>query len=493
MNFYIKPQPWFLSIFYGYVVSYWISTSNHNFGIIRNSRFIVVSYWISTSNHNRKFRTSIVLKLYLIEFLHQTTTSGRSWLAQIGLYLIEFLHQTTTLIDGIDSSFELYLIEFLHQTTTDICYVRDRFCCILLNFYIKPQLFPSFYTSLYVVSYWISTSNHNKEERVEIHGLLYLIEFLHQTTTDWRISLRAWSCILLNFYIKPQLNVDQRSARTCCILLNFYIKPQLAPGSIAPSWVVSYWISTSNHNKNRVFIDNDRLYLIEFLHQTTTSLERIVNASSCILLNFYIKPQQSSREINWHSGCILLNFYIKPQQPTSRHGLFSCCILLNFYIKPQLTTGLSRSSNRCILLNFYIKPQRYFMRFRYLRGCILLNFYIKPQHSPQKGLLHSVVSYWISTSNHNNLAAYGSRWNVVSYWISTSNHNPSTFPPQVLSVVSYLNFYIKPQLQIFLLLSTKSCILLNFYIKPQRLLILVFVYWVVSYWISTSNHNQRPI
>ena len=34
--------------------------------------------------------------LYLIEILHQTTTSGGSPIAPGGLYLIEILHQTTT-------------------------------------------------------------------------------------------------------------------------------------------------------------------------------------------------------------------------------------------------------------------------------------------------------------------------------------------------------------------------------------------------------------
>ena len=34
---------------------------------------------------------------------------------------------------------------------------------------------------------------------------------------------------------------------------------------------------------------------------------------SCILLNFYIKPQQHVVDLVDGVGCILLNFYIKPQ------------------------------------------------------------------------------------------------------------------------------------------------------------------------------------
>ena len=39
---------------------------------------------------------------------------------------------------------------------------------------------------------------------MQITVLLYLIEFLHQTTTFILRELTSLSCILLNFYIKPQ-------------------------------------------------------------------------------------------------------------------------------------------------------------------------------------------------------------------------------------------------------------------------------------------------
>ena len=78
-------------------------------------------------------------------------------------------------------------------------------------------------------------------------------------------------CILLNFYIKPQLYQRPRKLRLCCILLNFYIKPQ--PRCTPPDW-----------------------------------------RYRCILLNFYIKPQLRPRQLLLRSRCILLNFYIKPQR-----------------------------------------------------------------------------------------------------------------------------------------------------------------------------------
>ena len=58
---------------------------------------------------------------------------------------------------------QLYLIEILHQTTTTHVSVRVGFRCILLKFYIKPQLAGEDRKTGGVVSYWNSTSNHNSD------------------------------------------------------------------------------------------------------------------------------------------------------------------------------------------------------------------------------------------------------------------------------------------------------------------------------------------
>ena len=143
--------------------------------------------------------------LYLIEILHQTTTSGDRTCRPAWLYLIEILHQTTTEIKVDLDADGLYLIEILHQTTT---YGRQRVpqkCCILSKFYIKPQQFAPNCHAETVVSYRNSTSNHNdnlhtyhRESVVSYRNstsnhnflfddfcaiALYLIEILHQTTT----------------------------------------------------------------------------------------------------------------------------------------------------------------------------------------------------------------------------------------------------------------------------------------------------------------------
>ena len=73
-KFYIKPQPWLCVVWTQKVVSYRNSTSNHNF----------------------TWGRSTIILLYLIEILHQTTTTCTQSEESGKLYLIEILHQTTT-------------------------------------------------------------------------------------------------------------------------------------------------------------------------------------------------------------------------------------------------------------------------------------------------------------------------------------------------------------------------------------------------------------
>ena len=275
------------------VVSYWISTSNHNQELPNLFLPRVVSYWISTSNHNG----IVGIKNFYSVVSYWISTSNHNE------------------VDHVDFGTRLYLIEFLHQTTTAAPPCNRSFGCILLNFYIKPQPAEPSMNKEAVVSYWISTSNHNGEFVWKFDWVLYLIEFLHQTTTGYMIdmiSIRLYlieflhqtttffaskishvelylieflhqtttdnpslfirkCCILLNFYIKPQPCWETLISWPCCILLNFYIKPQLAFNTQLGRVVVSYWISTSNHNRGWGWSCRGTLYLIEFLHQTTTS------------------------------------------------------------------------------------------------------------------------------------------------------------------------------------------------------------------------------
>ena len=144
----------------------------------------------------------------------------------------------------------MYLIEILHQTTTSFYCGWFSQRCILSKFYIKPQPSARVRELLKVVSYRNSTSNHNNRSSHNIGQLvvsyrnstsnhnynraavkngrvvsyrnstsnhnstskrlsqlrLYLIEILHQTTTRHARLFELSSCILSKFYIKPQLS-----------------------------------------------------------------------------------------------------------------------------------------------------------------------------------------------------------------------------------------------------------------------------------------------
>ena len=210
------------------VVSYWNSTSNHNSCEIITVIRSVVSYWNSTSNHNMNARRQ--WRFQVVSYWNSTSNHNTmphspelEW-----LYLIEILHQTTTASCFRFRRSRLYLIEILHQTTTFLMASLRSFRLYLIE--ILHQTTTSFLRMLLEVS-------------------LYLIEILHQTTTSARVRELLKGCILLKFYIKPQP-------------VAFWSRYNL---------VVSYWNSTSNHNLRLSVCIMCGLYLIEILHQTTTT------------------------------------------------------------------------------------------------------------------------------------------------------------------------------------------------------------------------------
>ena len=164
----------------------------------------------------------------------------------------------------------LYLIEILHQTTTCPLLTRRLSRCILSKFYIKPQ-------QLLIVLR-------------ETPGCI-LSKFYIKPQLRSSFSCSSMSCILSKFYIKPQQPNRTLVEPNGCILSKFYIKPQQCLGRNREDMVVSYRNSTSNHNLDLIHCDQKWLYLIEILHQTTTSQRNNPSRQRCILSKFYIKPQ----------------------------------------------------------------------------------------------------------------------------------------------------------------------------------------------------------
>ena len=103
-----------------------------------------------------------MLRLYLIEILHQTTTLSLSIKSTTWLYLIEILHQTTTIgqVRHILNSCILSKFYIKPQRSTRSTWPLCR--CILSKFYIKPQRRLWQPSRRLVVSYRNSTSNHNE-------------------------------------------------------------------------------------------------------------------------------------------------------------------------------------------------------------------------------------------------------------------------------------------------------------------------------------------
>ena len=56
------------------------------------------------------------------------------------LYIVRFLHQTTTTYNNAHLPHVLYIVRFLHQTTTVATLHRGMTSCISSVSYIKPQL-----------------------------------------------------------------------------------------------------------------------------------------------------------------------------------------------------------------------------------------------------------------------------------------------------------------------------------------------------------------
>ena len=82
---------------------------------------LVVYRPFPTSNHNGLVNPSWTRGLYIVRFLHQTTTLPRSKQSLNELYIVRFLHQTTTKRDNSIITPKLYIVRFLHQTTTVRC------------------------------------------------------------------------------------------------------------------------------------------------------------------------------------------------------------------------------------------------------------------------------------------------------------------------------------------------------------------------------------
>ena len=232
-----------------------------------------------------------------------------------------------------------------------------------------------------------------------------------------------------------------------CISYYSYIKPQLSWLAHAVFPVVYHTIPTSNHNNRRSESLLSVLYIILFLHQTTTLFQR----------KEYLHPLY----------IILFLHQTTTVQPYYLH--LCCCISYYSYIKPQLSYQLMDGFRGCISYYSYIKPQPL---------CVRARFYL-------------VVYHTIPTSNHNLFTNIANYEKVVYHTIPTSNHNCPFESHHSFKVV----YHTIPTSNHNWLEGCWFCREVVYHTIPTSnhnlTGILVYIAPVVYHTIPTSNHNYK--
>ena len=202
--------------------------------------------------------------------------------------------------------------------------IHRRSCCISSVSYIKPQQCPPSCTSF---GSCISSVSYIKPQL-----LCAILISIHR-------------CISSVSYIKPQRSYAGKGIGSGCISSVSYIKPQLSYGTFQKYWVVYRPFPTSNHNSNgsslanflvvyRPFPTSNHnvyvlvcnvhvLYIVRFLHQTTTVSYSSFSRLCCISSVSYIKPQPGTAISHINVSCISSVSYIKPQRSYAGKGIGS--------------------------------------------------------------------------------------------------------------------------------------------------------------------------
>ena len=186
-----------------------------------------------------------------------------------------------------------------------------------------------------------------------------------------------------------------------------------------------YLSSTSNHNRVEALRVNIRLCYIFLLHQTTTTIARKLDSSSCVISFFYIKPQQ----VSFQRWCVYVVLYLSS---TSNHNtiayLVTILMLCYIFLLHQTTTSWSSL--------FWAKPLCYIF------------------------LLHQTTTMALRIWLRLKLC--------YIFLLHQTTTSRSLLIFQICCVISF--FYIKPQLLVSKKFIKPSCVISFFYIKPQPLL-----------------------
>ena len=166
-------------------------------------------------------------------------------------------------------------------------------------------------------------------------GKLFIILFLHQTTTLLTIVFIKICCLSSCSYIKPQPSLEKYDTNIRCLSSCSYIKPQPRVSARFTYVVVYHLVPTSNHNTRSSNLATSPLFIILFLHQTTTRIVVALLATCCLSSCSYIKPQPYRCALVSIGGCLSSCSYIKPQPYRLLSTQLSRCLSSCSYIKPQ--------------------------------------------------------------------------------------------------------------------------------------------------------------
>ena len=119
----------------------------------------------------------------------------------------------------------------------------------------------------------------------------------------------------------------------------------------------------------------------------------------------------------------------------------NCCFLFQFYIKPQLNERISAVKERCFLFQFYIKPQRESSCRR--QHYVVSYFNSTSNHNDRSRLLHIKELFLISILHQTttgNAQVYGNAWLfLISILHQTTTITISLFPASSLFLISILH------------------------------------------------------
>ncbi len=205
---------------------------------------------------------------------------------------------------------------------------------------------------LVVVYHLVPTSNHNLFPSVITILQLFIILFLHQTTTVMVALMSAICCLSSCSYIKPQLCGFSSHSLCCCLSSCSYIKPQHLVKAHFGISVVYHLVPTSNHNGYEPFGPSLQLFIILFLHQTTTWASRQAHASSLFIILFLHQTTTPYLLLLKLCSCLSSCSYIKPQPSCCKLGQLSVV----YHLVPTSNHNLQKCFKRLRIVVYHLVP-----------------------------------------------------------------------------------------------------------------------------------------